>query len=293
MSRTGWFITNLLLAVVAALTTRAILRPPTVSEAASAGRRRAAVDPTQRAAPVPVKDAGSGSHSALVTAVLGEADTLWKDSLFRPDRTEDIVTEATAPSATPNAAVQFELIGVGLIADKSAAIILVKSNRPRTTSPTSRGRGSRPLPSAPPERKRHVYRLGDEIADTGYVLKEIKLTEVTVARGDQTQVLKLERGDASSKKRKEDAAREEAARKRKAAATAKSSGNRTGTAAAPGLPPPPPPPPPAAVPGGPGGPPTPGRKTTTPAPTTYQERMRRALEARRRILERRKATATQ
>ncbi|NOY80086.1 MAG: hypothetical protein GXP31_03680, partial [Kiritimatiellaeota bacterium] len=250
MSRTGWFIANLLLAAAAALATRAILRPQTAPDAGAAGQRQTAFGTTQRAAPVPVKTTEPESHSALVTAVLGETDTLWKDSLFRPDRTEDLVTDKAAPSAAPNASVQFELIGVGVIADKSAAIILVKSNRPRVASRTSRG--SRAAPSPAPERKRHVYKLGDEIADTGYVLKEIKLTEVTVVRGDEKQVLKLERGDASSKKRKEEAARDEALRKRKAAATAKSAVRKTKTPATPGMPPPPPPPPPAAMPGGPG-----------------------------------------
>jgi hypothetical protein len=196
-------------------------------------------------------------------------DDLWKHSLFRPDRTEEVGDEETDEVADSNQPQDMELIGIGIIGKESAAVILVRAT-------TTRRRNVRTSQPEPKKQTRHVYRLGETIAETGYVLKEITLNQVTLVRGADERVLELEHGDRGSQQR---SAQAEAAEKKAKEATPSKTNGKTATT----LTPPPPPPPPMST-------PTAGKTSTTTSAdkTSREERIRRALEARRQILERRR-----
>jgi hypothetical protein len=200
-------------------------------------------------------------------------DDLWKHSLFRPDRTEVVGDDEEADEqADSNQPQDMELIGIGIIGKESAAVILVRAT-------TTRRRNVRTPQPEPKKQTRHVYRLGQTIAETGYVLKEITLTQVTLVRGADERILELEHGDRGSQQR---SAQAEAAEKKAKEASPSKTNGKTATK----LTPPPPPPPPMATPTT----STSGKTSTTTSAdkTSREERIRRALEARRQILERRR-----
>jgi len=160
---------------------------------------------------------------------------------------------------------------------------------------TTRGRrATRRSAASPAEKKptRHIYRLGQSVEKTGYTVKEIEMTRVVLAKGDEERVLELESGDAGSEKRVKSAVA--AADKARAAAPARKS-TKTDSASTAPAPPPPPPMPTGIVPAGTG---RTAAKTTSGTRTTStqlskEERVRRALEARRRLLEERKKKSNQ
>ncbi len=164
--------------------------------------------------------------------------------------------------------------------------------------------------AAPREATKHVYLTGQTIGDTGYTLKEIRAGEVTVAKGAEERILKIERGIRPARaapgppptRSRAAGVVTEAARPPDAPKPGERPGAPSPTAAAAATPPPPP-----AMPGAPGGtvagrlpgsaaaPAAAGASTAAAAAAasatmTQEERIQRALEARRRILERRKDT---
>lgn len=107
-------------------------------------------------------------------------DTLWQRSLFCKDRTEVIketAEEEEPPEPTPEEE-GLELVGIGIIGTKAAAIILITpktaARRPTPTSrrTTMRGRKSTTKPPTK-QRSRHVYRCGDKVGETGWTVREI------------------------------------------------------------------------------------------------------------------------
>ena len=187
---------------------------------------------------------------------MGTLDDIWKKSLFNPDRTELVETEApqdSEPIQTTNA--ELELGGIAQLGKTPVAII--------RTKPQQRGRGGRPgmggnnmpgnrfgqpggmggmqgsrfgqpgnmpgmmggrfgqngMPMPPwmqqqqqqqqqaqPQGKK-IFRIGDTIHDTGYVLKDIIPEEraCIISRNGRDEKLSIEFGDAQSSSRKQDA----------------------------------------------------------------------------------------
>lgn len=205
---------------------------------------------------------------------------LWRASLFQPTRSEG--EDSGTPAAAAAAVSDFELVGIGIIGDEAAAII-VEGTRAAPSFPAVRLPGA---PAAAPETraKPRIYRLGDTVADSSFVVKEVRLDEVVLSRGGEERTLRLETGDAASRRRAEQAGKDAAARLPQV------------TVAPPpvptvkGAPPPPPPPPGTAAAAPPAVQPgstvavTPVAGTTAPAAMTREERIRAALEARQRIL---------
>lgn len=295
MTRIFWLLINLSLVAAALAVTQWVthLEPASEGDAeirnSRAGRR---TPPRQPGRKFEREDSDTETDLSVQ-----EFDELWERTLFRPERTEDVPKpeDEEGEEKEPEPTVDMELIGIGIIADKKAAIILVKPKaaprRPaRSRTPTSAARGAKePAPSGPDKPKQRVYKVGQEIEDTGYEVKEITIDEVTLVRGDEERILKLEAGDEQSKNRRELAAKESekpkeapAEEKPPEATAEKPAGEEKKEASTP----PPPPPPPVALPGGPGG--GTGSGSSTPAASlSRDERIQRAREIRDRLLQRR------
>ncbi len=172
-------------------------------------------------------------------------DLLWKNSLFKDDRTE---VEATAEPATEAGSQEqvnneFELVGIARMGRKDAstpvAIILeVKNNRnrmgnmnrnnpmqrrpggfpggdPRFNRPNDRPTLNTPPTQEPENRKanKSLYRIGDKVAATDYVIKNIIMEENKVAleRGGVETVLILDEKNTNNSIRRERVKNEEMA----------------------------------------------------------------------------------
>lgn len=206
-----------------------------------------------------------------VALLKNDRDILWEKTLFNPERTEIVDNtqsdeddqEERERSAKYG---EMELIGIGKINKRQAAIILVRERRRRGRDATGGG-------------KKNVYRVDDPIQDTGYTLVRIEKAEVEIKKGNESRILALEYGDASKERRAEAAANDQQQRQQtqQQASTQKDDSPR---------PPPPPPPPPApAARSNNGGDDNQDRDKEQ---QERRERIRRALEARRRLLEKRR-----
>jgi hypothetical protein len=310
MSKLSWFLLNVCLLIAAVLATGMVLRQQPGARWVTRGAARNAAPPssTPPTTARTSKPGGSGA-GASHSLTAAELDELWQKSLFCPARTEEINEDTGAPATAQPQAIEFELVGIGVIGDKSAAIILTQQARvasPVVRSAAARGTGStrgsgkdKGGPTPAPEPTKHVYVAGQAIGDTGYTVKEIKPTEVVLTKGAEERILKVERGDNASEQRSKVAVDDET--RRRAEIAAKEPPKPPPAATAPGLPPPPPPPPP--VPGVAGAAAVGSTRTPVPVATgaatpaapvapsstlSQEERIQRALEERRRILERRR-----
>lgn len=258
------------------------------------------------------------SHDAVSTA---DSEVLWQQTLFRPERTEDLSVPAPEDAAAANAALNLELVGLARIGDRAVAIIVQhRGQAVRRAQPVLPGlpggvarsvargpavlavpgEGGEEPAAGPPDR--HVYKVGDKVGDSGYSLKEIRLQEkeAVLLRGAEERTLKLETDDDQSTSRRETAAVVPPQPKPaiEAAATPRPPGEAAPPpGAVPALPPgvaPPPPPPGMAAPGagtatgqvpvvgGEGGP---ARETPGVVPMSREERLERARLLRERILQ--------
>lgn len=207
-------------------------------------------------------------HRPMANTAPPNIEVLWEDVLFHPDRREgvEIVGDPETVDDRPSPT-NMQLMAIGVINQEAAAVIVL--NEPR------RGRGQTTT-----RRTQHVYKLGAEIDQTGYTIKEITLNEVLLVKGEEERVLRLFSDDEASRNRRTAAVQ---ARAVQAAASE--------TEASAGAPPPPPPPPPVPV--------MPGRRGREAArdqqpserrdgddDLTREERIRLALERRRELIER-------
>ena len=174
-------------------------------------------------------------------------DLLWKNTLFKDDRTE---VEATAdPAAEADSQEQvnneFELVGIARMGRKDAstpvAIILEVKNNARNrmnnmnnrNMPLNRRPGGfpgdtrinrpndRPSLNKPPEQQqpenrkanKSLYRIGDKVAATDYVIKNIIMEEnkVVLERGGVETVLILDEKNTNNSIRRERVKNEEMA----------------------------------------------------------------------------------
>lgn len=198
-------------------------------------------------------------------------DALWKESLFKDDRTE---VEATADGNAADAGSQeqvnneFELVGIARMGRKDAstpvAIILeVKNNArnrqnnrnmPMNRRPGGPGMGggfpprgnersalNKPAETEPENRKanKSLYRIGDKIGSTGYAVKNIVMEEnkVILERGGVETVLILDEKNTNNSIRRERVKNEEmAVRAKYAQKTVEKPAETTGGASAPAQP---------------------------------------------------------
>lgn len=221
--------------------------------------------PQEEELPTNVRDYSTGRfHRVSID------DSLWKRSLFRPDRTEiaeDGETE-DVPAATTN--VNMELTGIIKIGEGAVAVIEVQGGRP------SPRRGRRAQSEGETETQRKVYSVGETIDSTSYTLIEITFDSIRVKSGTKELTIPLERGDESSSERKSRAASNT---QQVNVNVSQNPMNRATPPAASS--PPPPPPPPAATPPS-------NQSSNTENSLSRTERIKRALEARRRIIRSRK-----
>ncbi|MCK5801360.1 MAG: hypothetical protein KAI66_00940 [Lentisphaeria bacterium] len=279
MSKAAWLGLNLVLACVALGVTHFVLGyDPSGDWRNREEKTKTRVVAGRRTMPVATDTATNVTRDIMGPASM---DTLWKQSLFRPDRTEEEKKENEGANAAAKPAlppVDMELLGTAKIADRQVAIIIVKKKG--RSRPVRRVRG-RPVKLPPAEEvgddtdkrdpKRHIKRVGDEVGSTGYIVKEIHFGEVMLTRGDEELVLRIQTDDASSLKRREAAAK---------AAPKPVAGGRVGTispaaAGKIGSPPPPPPAPGVVA--------TPAN--TASSQTSRVDRLKKAAELRRRIME--------
>ena len=261
MNRFLWFLVNLSLVAAFCGVAMLVARSDPRSRWDTIRQQAVAEDPAVAAkppAPVPVVDEAVASRDVLDGKTL---ETLWRRSLFRPDRTEDVAAssdEAKPDEGPPADEWLFELKATAILDTYRAAIIQIDpakrapARNVRVVHPVRRPGVPPVAPSAaPPEgtkKPKRLFREGDALNETGYVLVEVRSGEVTIRKGEDEKVLVIDRVDPGSLSRRDAAA--EAAEA--AAKTAPPDENQNKEKEPPPNRPvhtPPPPPP-----GGPGGP---------------------------------------
>ncbi len=219
--------------------------------------------------------ATTGGAGALRLAN-SDFDDLWRMTLFLPSREEpedasDAQSEAEAAAAALAAQnIEFELIGLARIAQEGAeaqpvAILRNKAvggrrspavNARRNSrigdnrrNPPARGGGETREPVLPADptgqNRREVFKVGDKINLTGYVLRSIDMEErsVVVVRGNETVTLSINFTSSEAASRR-DSASKDALKKREERNAAELAEARRAIEnrqdANPGTPPPPP-----------------------------------------------------
>lgn len=288
MNRLFWLILNLSL-VLAACGIALLLSEDDPAERWSALKAQelaAAELPSTN--PAPERDAlppvAAPSRNALDSKTL---ETLWRRSLFRPERTEDIEVKAEADKAAeePLRKVEFELVATGMIKDRWVAVLEVNQGPVSRPPPTPNrggvgrpptGRLSTPKEPAKPPRTRHVYKVGDAVEETGYTVIEIHKSDVLLRKGEEDLVVSLETADETSQARRDAAVQAEATAAAQAETQPPNAPNvPNATVLSPSTPPPPPPMPGIAVPAGAG---------TATKGETLDERLQRMRDERNRLL---------
>ena len=198
-------------------------------------------------------------------------DVLWKESLFKDDRTEAEPTTGSSEETTGEAEAintEFELVGIARMGRKDAstpvAIILeMKNNNRNRANNRNMGPGRRqpgpgmntpnrfndrfnpPTPpnqpnqsdaSQNPENRKankSLYRIGDKIASTDYVVKDIIMEEdkVILERNGVQTVLILDEKNTNSSIRRERVKNEEMASRAKIAQKAQRADEKPATPA--------------------------------------------------------------
>jgi len=239
----------------------------------------------------------------------GDMDVLSDQTLFRPERTETVDSEEVEIDTDPvdePAKPDLELIGMASIHGKAAALIRVRTPAVTRRIPLSRAvrsggrsRGSsRRSTRTITERtqateKSGMYRVGQRVEDTGYVVRRISFDDDSVLltrSGDDPLILRMESDDDGSSSRQKETLAEKEKEKEKAAASTVAKAKPTTVRAPAGGPP--------GLPFGGGPPPVPGTRETSTAssgtaanagtPSRSPEELKAAaMEARRMFLERR------
>lgn len=218
-------------------------------------------------------------------------DSLWRRSMFRPDRTEDIVLQMEAEKAQdtpPPPKVEFELVGIAMLNDRRVAILHVRQAAPPRPPPAARpgvavrgpgGAIPQPQEETKPPTAKKLFREGDDVGGTGYILSEIRRREVLLKKGAEELVVSLEMGDDGSKNRRA-AAASAAAATQPPPPPATPVADPVAAPASPSVPPPPPPPPPVP------GVTTPATAPGAPASArneSLEQRLQRIREERERL----------
>jgi hypothetical protein len=130
-----------------------------------------------------------------------QAQQLVEYDLFRPSRRDPSKTPPPPPPKPPEAVVVvpeeiFELVGIARIGDQACASIAVQSHTvsraPQAGTPAKTG-----LPS-----ERKLYRLGDKVGETGYVLQDVGIDYALLGKGAKTLELRIDPDSKSSSERR-------------------------------------------------------------------------------------------
>lgn len=217
---------------------------------------------------------------------LGDLSILSDRTLFRPERNETFEVpgdeEVHAASDRPDD-VSMELIGIGSVGKKRAAVILIQERRRRRSK---RSRKDKQKSDSALNAVQHVYQVDDEVEDTGFIVEEITSTQVRLMRDNEEKILELATGDDASKRRVKKAMIDKRRKERQHEAARKRDEDKNKKHEA-SSPPPPPPPPPM-----PGGGPTPkkspGDNASDDSEAARREKMKERL---RELVKRRKERA--
>ncbi|HOG49301.1 MAG TPA: hypothetical protein PKY10_01785 [Lentisphaeria bacterium] len=210
MNRMSWMGLTVLLAGGAVFSTSAMRRlsqplPPFTSRYAAAEGSVKAVRPSADEARAAAKPAATDAELIL--------DDLWEKSLFHHERTEK--NAGAGPPTTPEEAqaqTEFELVGIARIGrpEEAQAVAIIKqeqsvsraSRLAAARARTIRGRGGRVAPTPPPPEPeetskkplKKMFRVGDAVNETGYVVKSIDpgANTVILSKGSEEITLKIE-----------------------------------------------------------------------------------------------------
>ena len=272
MSGLAWFLLDALLAAVTVFGTAKVFtsKPPQPLPASRLEGGLAPEKPASSREPKVVSLMPEAPEEALPPKASLEA--LWRETLFLPGRQEREPEEGEAQAqaalaATAEKNFEFELVGIAQISPTDKPPVPVAILRGRQAAARA---NSRPLPgrrlsprgeeaqaaAKPAKPAKMIFREGDPINDTGYLLKAIYPEEkmVEVVRGGQVLQLRINYAGAEAAQRRE-ALVEEQAKKRQAEEQQRQNSirarqqeeqkqlqetQRAREAANPGLPPPPP-----------------------------------------------------
>ncbi|MGI6356473.1 MAG: hypothetical protein ACOX6W_15480 [Lentisphaeria bacterium] len=211
MNRMSWMGLTVLLAGGAVFSTSAMRRlsqplPPFTSRYAAA---EGAIKAVRTGA-----DEARGATKPTATEAELVLDDLWEKSLFHNERTEKNAGAEPTPTPTPEAQAQteFELVGIARIGrpEEAQAVAIIKqqaqpvsraSRLAAARARAIRSRSVRATPTPPPEPEetpkkplKKMFRVGDTVNETGYVVKSIDpgANTVILSKGSEEITLKIE-----------------------------------------------------------------------------------------------------
>lgn len=233
MSGTSWLILLSVLALSGALSVTAMKRMSAPLPEYKSEEIEVPMPVSPRAEVGKAGGAASSSGSGVAHHSSSDFDVLWKKSLFQDDRTEDETAAGTeSVSGAPTTNSEFELVGLARLgsAEKGTPIAIIvqsrstqRSGRTLISSRSRRGlppqrtpvQVQKPEEASPEERKanRTVFRTGDAVGKTGYVVKSIVMEEnkVVLVKGSQVITLVLDEKNNTNSARREKVQKEEMA----------------------------------------------------------------------------------
>lgn len=226
MNRMSWMGLSVLLAGGAVFSTSAVRRlsqplPPFT------GRYAAAADDSGKAARPGADEVRAAARPAVTESEL-VLDDLWEKSLFHHERTEKNAGAGPAPEPEAQAPSEFELVGIARIGrpDQAQAVAIIKQEQAASRNArlaaararTVRSRTVRAAPTPQPEPEetpkkpvKKMFRVGDAVNETGYVVKSIDPATNTVIlnKGSEEITLKIELSDKKNSTRRQEVVNQE------------------------------------------------------------------------------------
>ncbi len=225
MSTFAWVIVNAVLLGSAIVSVKLACELPDTIKAEQQKIEAAKEKSTKKEKPAPSKAArttATAKNEPSVPQIQRHTlDDIWKKSLFTPDRTENPPSDTVATQQQPEQEIvnaDLELTGIAQIGDNPIAIIRQKvqtrpsrnvrlpgRTRPGMPPPPTRTQQLQDQDSKEPIKK--IFRVGDVINKTGYVVKSIEPSErkVVITRNGKDEILTSEFGDSQSSSRKQEA----------------------------------------------------------------------------------------
>ena len=220
MNRMSWMGLSVLLAGGAVFSTSAMRRlsqplPPFTGRYAAVNDSGKAVRPGADEARAAAKPAATETELVL--------DDLWEKSLFHHERTEKNGGAGPAPEPEAQAPSEFELVGIARIGrpEQAQAVAIIKQEQAASRTArlaaararTVRSRTVRTALAPPPEPEetpkkaiKKMFRVGDAVNETGYVVKSIDAATNTVIlnKGSEEITLKIELSDKKNSTRRQE-----------------------------------------------------------------------------------------
>ncbi|MBR4125373.1 MAG: hypothetical protein IKR13_04145 [Victivallales bacterium] len=216
MSGLAWIILNLALAIGAVYGTVKVRSTPVPKPLQLEEAAKPEADSQHKALSRNEKADETEPAKPRALAANAPMDDLWKQTLFLPTRTEDTGEEDANQAAAEQAEqaarnIEFELVGLAqinvLTEEDPVPVAILRSKvgserggrpSPRRGGPPNRNNPRGPQPAATPDSptkndEKQVFRVGEKINQTGYLLKNIDLDEkfVEVTRNGETVKLSI------------------------------------------------------------------------------------------------------